>query len=782
MAFVYFIIIGFLSAIAAPFIHKKFPNKSGLILCIFPIVLFAYLVKFIPTLAAQQTYILKTDWFESVNVSLSFLIDGLSLTFALIVIGVGAIILYYSGGYMHGHRKQGRFYSYLIFFMVSMFGVVVSNDIITLFIFWELTSISSFLLIGFNHEQERSRYAALQSLLVTGGGGLALFAGLIIMGSIAQTYSISEILTTPELFTQSHLYIPVVILIFAGAFTKSAQFPFHFWLPNAMEAPTPVSAYLHSATMVKAGVFLLARVNPALGGTEIWQTSLLIFGGATMLVGAAMAIGQNDLKRILAYTTVSALGIMVFLIGTSGKYAITAAITFLVVHALYKGALFLVAGAIDHETGTRDISKLGGLKNYLPIIATAAILAGLSYCGIPPFLGFIGKELIYEAAINSHLKPYLLTAVALLTNMLLVTTAMLVVFVPFFGKYKETPKHPHEAPLSMWLGPMILGILGLLFGLFPSVISKYIVSPAVFSIHTDISVPLSLWHGFSLVLLLSLLTLLGGIFFFYVSSFVKKKIHIFNAIAQYGPEAFYNVLLKGLLIFSSKQTKFFQSGYLRHYIYFILATCTGLLFFISLKYDIFSDINLAFTDVYFYEVLLVVIMILAILKAIVSKSVLASVAALGIVGFGVAIIFVLFSAPDLAFTQFSVETLTILLIVLVVYKIPRFAKMSSRKAKSSDATIAISSGILITVLIIIFSRVKPYEKISDYFLENSYVLAHGRNVVNVILVDFRMLDTMGEITVLAVAAIGVLTLLRFSVKKRKTSLNNNQENENDELL
>ncbi len=489
------ILIGFLSAILAPFIHKYLPKISGVILSLVPISIFVYLFRMLPVIAQGEVIHLNYKWFSALNINLNFFVDGISLTFALLISGVGAIIVFYSSGYLHGHRKLGRFYGYLLFFMTSMLGVVLSDNILSLFIFWELTCISSYLLIGFNHEQERSRYAALQALLVTGGGGLALMAGLILLSYITGTYTLSEMLDMNSVVTGHYLYVPVLILILLGAFTKSAQFPFHFWLPNAMEAPTPVSAYLHSVTMVKAGVFLLARLNPILSGPEIWQTTLLTFGGITMLMGAAMAIGQNDLKKILAYTTVSALGIMVFLIGLGGKYAITGAVTFLVVHALYKGGLFLVAGAIDHETGTRDIRKLSGLAKYLPLITVGAVLAALSYSGIPPFFGFIAKELIYEATAHAPFIASILTGAAILTNMFLVATAIMVGIIPFFGKYTETPKHPHHSPFSLWIGPVLLGVLGLIFGVFPYIPSQYLIAPSVLLVFAAEGAKLSLCMG-----------------------------------------------------------------------------------------------------------------------------------------------------------------------------------------------------------------------------------------------------------------------------------------------
>jgi len=762
------ILIGFAAAILAPFVHKYMPKISGVVLTLVPLGIFAYLCRMLPIIGTGETLILNYKWFPALNININFFVDGLSLTFALIISSIGAIIVFYASGYLHGHKKLARFYGYLLFFMTSMLGVVLSDNILSLFIFWELTSISSYLLIGFNHEQERSRYAALQALLVTGGGGLALMAGLILLGYITGTYTLSEMLNMNSFVTSHYLYIPALILILLGAFTKSAQFPFHFWLPNAMEAPTPVSAYLHSATMVKAGVFLLARLSPVLSGTEVWHTVLLSFGGITMLMGAAMAIGQNDLKRILAYTTVSALGIMVFLIGLGGKYAITGAVTFLIVHSMYKGGLFLVAGAIDHETGTRDIRKLGGLFKLLPLIAIGAILAAFSYAGIPPFFGFIAKELIYEATFHAYnFNPYLLTALAILTNMFLVATAIMVGIKPFFGTYKETPKHPHHAPLTLWIGPILLGVLGLTFGIFYNIPSHYLVGPSVISVFASEGAHLALWHGFNIILVFSLITLVGGVLFYFLSNVIKKHINIFNKIASIGPEAIYNLLLKGLISFSSEQTKFFQDGYLRHYFMWIFGFFIGIIGFTLYKFDLLQYVVFDFSGIYFYEALIVVIMIFAAYAAATSKSVLASVASLGIVGYGVALIFAFFSAPDLALTQFSIETLTVILLVLIVYNVPSFSSISSNKSKVRDIIIASTFGLVVTVLILIAFNSPADSSISSFFLENSYVKAHGRNVVNVILVDFRGFDTMGEITVLSIAAIGVYTLLKFRRRKTK---------------
>ncbi|HMM11226.1 MAG TPA: putative monovalent cation/H+ antiporter subunit A [Bacteroidales bacterium] len=758
---------GFLFALMAPLVHRLDPARSGKWLTLVPLAMFIWLTTFLPEVQQGRTFVFAHPWFVSAGIGLDFMIDGLGLLFALIITGIGALVVFYASSYLHHHPKEGRFYAYILFFMTSMVGVVVSDNIFSLFVFWELTSISSFLLIGFNHESLKSRKAALQALLVTGGGGLALLAGLLIAGQMAGTYSLSGMIHAGINLSSHALYVPALILILAGAFTKSAQFPFHFWLPNAMEAPTPVSAYLHSATMVKAGVFLLARLNPVFSGDPLWQHSLMIVGGITMMTGAAMATAQHDLKRILAYTTVSALGIMVFLIGSGGKYAISAAISFLLVHSLYKGALFLVAGAIDHETGTRDIRQLGGLSKKMPLIFTAALLAALSYAGIPPFMGFIAKELIYETTLGMPAHQAIWTIAALLTNIFLVATAAMVSVRPFFGALKPTPKAPHEAPAAMWTGPMLLGAAGLITGLFPGTIAP-LIQTAISNVAGVRGVELVLWHGFNTALMLSIVTLLAGAGWYLLTPKLSG-ITLPGRIARFGPENIWERGLEGLLKWADLQTNFFQDGRLRHYYYWILSTFTLLLFYTALRFGVLDGLQLKPDKVYFHEVMIVLLMIISTYKAVTSKTVLSSVAALGITGFGTALLFALFSAPDLALTQFSIETLTVLLLVFIVYKVPRFGELSSARIRRRDAFISAIAGLSMSLLVLLAMQLPEGERISSYFTENSYTLAHGRNIVNVILVDFRALDTMGEIVVLALAAIGVFTLLRFRTRSEKSS-------------
>ncbi|MCW8849086.1 MAG: proton-conducting transporter membrane subunit, partial [Melioribacteraceae bacterium] len=360
-------ISGFLFALIVPILTKLPKKFIGFATSALPLGIFIFFVTKYNLITDGEVLRESYKWIPSLGIDLSFFLDGLSLTFALIISLVGFVVFLYAGSYMEGHKFITRFYVYITIFMASMIGLVTSDNLLTMFVFWELTSISSYLLIGFNHDKERSRYSALQALLITGGGGLSLLAGVIILANISGSWSISGLADINEIITNHSLYPAAAILILIGAFTKSAQFPFHFWLPNAMEAPTPVSAYLHSATMVKAGIYLMARMNPSMGGTALWQNTILVVGTVTMVFTAVLALKQTDLKKLLAYSTLSVLGTLTMLLGIGSDLAIKAFMIYLIAHSLYKGTLFLVAGIIDHETGTREIASLGGLRKLMPI-------------------------------------------------------------------------------------------------------------------------------------------------------------------------------------------------------------------------------------------------------------------------------------------------------------------------------------------------------------------------------------------------------------------------------
>lgn len=754
-------------AAAAPWFQRVAKGATGWILALAPFGVCVYLASHVPGVAEGRTVTSSWAWIPTLDVNLSFFLDGLSLLFAIIVSGIGALVLVFSGGYLAGRRGLGRFYAFLLLFMASMLGLVLADNVITLFVFWELTSVSSYLLIGFDCEREPARKAALQALLVTGLGGLALLAGLLMLGNSGGSLELSALRNTGDVVRASPLYLPILLLVLAGAFTKSAQFPFHFWLPSAMEAPTPASAYLHSSTMVKAGVYLLARLHPVLGGTDEWFTLLTGFGGITMLAGAYFAVQQTYFKRLLAYTTVSALGMMVFLLGIGTEGAIAALVTFLLAHALYKGALFMVAGAVDHETGERNVEKLGGLRRAMPVTAAAAGLAALSMAGVPLFFGFIAKELVYGASLRSHSVALGLTLSAVAANVLLVAAAAAVGLKPFFGELKETPKHPHEAPLSLWLGPATLAVFGLLFGLFPGLCESTLVSPAAAScLGSPTEVHLALWHGFTLAFVLTLVTIGLGILVYVKRARLRAWSSRLDAWYQKGPSQGYQLSLKGLNALAGWQTRVLQSGYLRFYLLVIISSTVGLVgWTFAARGEFYGFAGLG--DIRFHEAALVLLILAATGFTVHARSRMAAVASLGVVGYCVSLVFVLYGAPDLAMTQLVIESLTVLLFVLVFYHLPPYPRVSSPSARVRDFVVAGLAGALITALILVATNVQFQPSIASYFAANSLPGGHGRNIVNVILVDFRGLDTLGEITVLSLAGVGVYALLKLRPGKER---------------
>jgi multicomponent Na+:H+ antiporter subunit A len=762
----YAILVGFIGAFAAPFLHRAGRRWSGLLIALLPLGLFAFYATHLSAIASGLTFESNTAWVDGLGVNLAFRLDGLSLLFALLITGIGALVVVYASGYMAGYENEGRFYLLLLAFLSSMLGLVLANNLLTLFLFWELTSITSYLLIGFENQKPEARSAALQAFLVTGGGGLALLAGLILLGMAGGTYQISDLVSNTGPLIDHVFFLPALLLILLGAFTKSAQFPFHFWLPNAMAAPTPVSAYLHSATMVKAGIYLLARLYPIFHESLWWQTIVTSVGLVTIVVGAILALNSSDLKRILAYSTVSSLGTMTMLLGVGSDVAAKAAIVFLLAHALYKGALFLTAGAIDHETGTRDVDRLGGLRSQMPLLTVFAVLSALSLAGLGPLLSFIGKELLFEAVLPSQGIWLLLIPAAVFSSAVSVALALIIVLRPFFGERKHTPHKPHDPPISLWIGPAVLGSLGLAMGLFPQSVAKFVLQPAVRNvINNPIDVKLSLWHGLNLALGLSAIAIvLGGLLYLGWNSW-RKHVARFERALRWGPEVFYSWSIVALNWIASAQTRVLQNGYLRFYLLTIILATLGLSGSLLLQGGLHWPEQL--TEVYFYEAALAVLIVIAAFAAVRSHSRLGAVAAMGVVGYSIALIFLQFGAPDLAMTQFLIESITVVLFVFAFYHLPRFDPLGPPGPRLVHAVVAIMVGALMTGLVLSAVKINLYPSISEYFINNSVLLAHGRNIVNVILVDFRGIDTLGEITVLAVAAAGVFAILKYQLKDRK---------------
>jgi multicomponent Na+:H+ antiporter subunit A len=754
------VLSGFGVALVAPWISRLGRGFAGWLLALLPLALTLYFATFIERVAAGERVIMAYPWAPGLNVNLSFALDGLSLLFALLITGIGTLICIYSGGYLAGNKQIGRFYGLLLFFMASMLGLVLADNLLALFVFWELTSISSFLLIGFTHEAAASRAAARQALMVTGSGGLALLIGLIMLGFAGGSFELSALLGAGDTIRSSPLYGAMLALVLLGAFTKSAQVPFHFWLPGAMEAPTPVSAFLHSATMVKAGVYLLARMSPMLAGTGAWTASVTAVGALTMLAGGLLALFQTDLKRLLAYSTVSALGTMVLLLGLGTEEGIKA-----MVHALYKGALFMVAGAVDHETGTRNVNQLGGLWRAMPITAGIAVLAGVSLASFGPVLSFIAKELLFEAVLHAEGPATILAPAAVLAGALFVTVAAVVCVRPFFGPARHTPRHPHEAPPSLWLGPGVLAGLGVVLGVVPALVQENLVAPVASSVlGHPATVELYLWHGVNPAFLMSLAAIVIGVGLYLVWDRIHGGWTWLRWLLGRGPERWYVVALQGVDMLALALTRLLQNGYLRRYLMVTLLTTVGLVGGTMLALAGLPQIT-QWLQVRFYEALLAALMLAAAGAALRASGRLSTVASLGIVGYGVALFYVLYGAPDLAMTQILVETLTVLLFVLAFYHLPSTHRSYSNLVRIRDGAIALSVGGLMALLVLAATSTPPNSKLAPYFIEHSKPDAHGSNIVNVILVDFRGLDTMGEITVLSVAAIGVYALLRLRQRR-----------------
>ncbi len=762
----------FVAAIFTPFLYGVWRQKTGLYLSFIPLLIFICLLVEALHLAPHEGFILDTPIVFLPGMNLAFRIDGLTLIFGLLISGIGFLILLFSAKYMAKYERQGHFFTYLMFFMGSMIGMVFSDNLIIMFMFWEITSVASFFLIGFDHHREKSRQAALQALLITGFGGLSLLFAVILIGNICGSYNVSDLLRQHiHVGNHPHYYL-ILTLIILAAITKSAQFPFHFWLPGAMEAPTPVSAYLHSATMVNAGVFLLMRLYPVMGGTVFWKYSLMITGCITMFLGAFFALGQRDLKRILAFTTISALGTMVLLVGIDTTDSLKAALVFFIVHGLYKGGLFMVAGIVEKTTGTRDIYALHGLFRSLQITAIVTLLALVSMAGLPPMLGFIGKELIYEAKMQLPDVSWLILPLSVGANIMLVAVAINIYYQLFTKKkdredivlhYKE-----REIPFTMLLGPVVLAISGVLLGLYPQTLNVLVSNALYFTGNIVYDTKLSLWHGYNDVLRVSIFTVLSGILIFIlrkpVTKLIVKMIVWFDI--YHLPTLFTNSInnyLKG----AARSTNRIQHGYHRYYLLTFFLVVMALV-----ALQLFRMKNMEITDtapgpVKLHVLMLLSVSSLAVVYTVFTKSRLAAIIALGVSGYGIAMLYLYYGAVDLAITQFLAETVLMVIFVLVIYYLPEFAILSNKKTRLRDGIISLGVGIFVTLVVLEARFLQLNEPISAFFAENAYTMAHGRNIVNVILVDFRALDTMGEIAVLTLAATGVYSLFRFQIKTIK---------------
>lgn len=768
-----FIALIFLMGLMVPLLRPLFKSYTGRILALVPFALFGALITLFFTLPDQTARVVETGFGFLPEMQFSFRIDGLSLIFGIMISGIGGLVLGYSSFYMAKYAGRTRFYFFLVLFMGAMLGLVFADNLMALFIFWELTSITSFFLIGFDHDKEKPRQAALQALLLTAIGGLCLLFAVVMIGDLAGTYRLSELYAQGFRFGAHSDYHLVFLLIAVAVATKSAQFPFHFWLPGAMNAPTPVSAYLHSATMVNAGIFLLLRLNPVLGGTILWKSTLILAGGITMFIGAFFSLGQKDLKRILAFTTISALGTMVMLIGMNTTASIKAALVFFIVHGLYKGGLFMVAGIIDKNTGTRDIYKLGGLLKTMPVTSIAGILALLSMSGLPPMLGFIGKELIYDAKVQIPELSWLVIPLGIAANMIMVAVSLVVfyeIFQPRSQKGSIPLKQPEKTlPGNFLAGPVALALVGLGLGMAPGWLEDTMAN-AMYFIHSEvIDVDLALWHGFNQVLLLSIFTVIMGVLIFVFRRPIGKLVRvIITWTDQYHLPEHFNKLINNYLNFAGINTNRIQHGYHRFYLMTFFAAT-----FILVIYQLFVADEGWFpigqlSPLQMNVMVVLFVAIMGVGFAMFTMSRISAIVSLGVLGYGISVLYMLYGAVDLAITQFLAETVIMVLFVMVIYHLPDFAVLSSKKSRIRDALIASGVGVMITLIVLKARFINLETPVSEFFVQNSFPEAFGRNIVNVILVDFRALDTLGEITVLGLAAAGVFSLLRFEPKNKNT--------------
>lgn len=759
---------GFILAFIAPWLVSRTGRAAGWVIALLPAGLAVYYGSFINTIAAGQTVRQSIPWVPSLGIDLSFYLDGLSMLFALIISSVGALIAIYANGYFAEHPHRERFYPILLAFMSSMLGIVLADDIVTLFIFWELTSVTSYLLIGFDHKKAEARSSALKALLVTSLGGQSLLAVSILMNLAAGTNELSELITRGDELRSHALYGAILTLVCLAAFTKSAQWPFHFWLPAAMSAPTPVSAYLHSATMVKAGVYLLARLSPALGDTAAWHAVLCGFAGVTMLLTAWLALQQTDMKLILAYSTVSVLATLIFMIGFGAEKAAGAMVVYLAAHSFYKGALFMTAGTIDHGTGTRDLAKVGKLARAMPLTAAGGFLAAISMAGLPPALGYIGKEMLLESAIGVETWNWIAAGAVTLAAVATVAVAGIAGLNPYWRRAnEEPPHHPHEGSFGMWLGPIVLGIGGLAAGLAPGFLEGKLFNPAAGAIvGHEARLHLALWHGFNVPLVLSIVALTAGAAVYFAWPKVRQAGSALEPIAKRGPARGYDIALDGLTTVARGLTAALQTGLLRHYIRWAFMTMVALIVWVLLGNGA-PSLHFDLGGIYFHEWVIAGLITAGWILSVRARTGLGAIIAMGIVGYAVALIFTLFGAPDLTITQFAIETLVIILFVLVIYKLPQLAKYTNRAGRITDFAVAGIVGTVVTVLMLAILDVPHVSRISPAFLALSVPEGHGHNVVNVILVDFRAMDTLGEITVLGIAAIGVFALHRLRLDRER---------------
>lgn len=757
--------------VALPFFGALLPglmNAAGRSACAgvtFTVTLAAFigLLTNLPTVLAGEVVMARVDWMPSLGLNFTLMLDGLGFFFALLILGIGLLIIAYARQYLSRDDNMGEFFTYLLLFQGAMVGIVLSDNILLLLIFWELTSLSSFLLIGYWKHLPEGRQGARMALTVTGMGGLAMIGGMLILGQIVGSYDLSVILQNREIIQADPLYVPALVLILLGCFTKSAQFPFHFWLPHAMAAPTPVSAYLHSATMVKAGIFLMARMWPVLSGTPEWFMIVTTAGLVTMVLGAVIALFKHDLKALLAFSTVSHLGLITMLLGTGTAFGAMAAVFHILNHATFKAALFMSAGIIDHGAHTRDIRRLGGLRSLMPVTFVIVTLAALSMAGIPLLNGFLSKEMMLEEANHTALfdVPWLVPALATFGSLFSAAYCFRLIGHVFFGPVRDDyPAKPHDPGAGLWLAPAILIVPVVVIGVAPFLAEPFVKLVTASVLGGAAEVPTAhfkIWHGLVPALFMSIIAVVGGLL---MLAIFKPALRLWETTPRPEAKVIYDAIVETAARLAQKLILPLHNGAFTRYAAIGTITIVVAGFYAWTTGTVGAPTRAMQTA---GPVLIAGWLMLVAATAgmvFMHRNRFLSLILMGIVGLMVSIGFVFLSAPDLAMTQFTVEVVTIILMLLALNFLPnRTPVESSVLRRMRDAGVAIAGGLATFALAYHYLlRDAVGVPISEFHLANSYKGGGGTNVVNVILVDFRGFDTFGEIIVLGIAALLIYAL------------------------
>jgi multicomponent Na+:H+ antiporter subunit A len=750
------------SCAAWPLALRLGRRSAGWVLALLPAGLFAGFLRLSATIAAGQTVTEGLSWAPSLGVQLTWRLDGFAYLFCLLVTGIGTLVVIYAGAYLTERTAadRARFLVLILLFMTAMLGAVLADDLLVLFVFWELTSLLSFLLIGFDVHSPSARRSALMSLRVTAGGGLALLAAILLIGVEVGSYSLTEVVARAPELARSPWIVPILGGILVGAFTKSAQYPFHFWLPNAMQAPTPASAYLHSATMVKLGIYLLARFEPVIGAVSGGRDAVIGVALATMLVGSYQAVRAENYKAVLAYSTVASLGILVMLVGLDGPMASVATVGFLLAHALYKATLFFCAGTVLHATGLTQLRHMGGLRRFLPVTALASTLASLSMAGLPPFFGFISKEFLFEAQIESSWNA-VPVAIAVLVNAVIVGVAGVVTLRPFFLNEGRIREVRHREVPGLLVGPVVLALLGLVVSLAPDWFDRSVLRPAVTAIYgRPVAVEVGLWHGITPMLFLSATVVgIGALLFIYWVP-IHQRLRGHTRLDRYEAEHGYEALLRSIEAAGLRVATLVQRPDLRGHLAVIFAAAGAFVVWGLVAAEALPRLPADPGELRVGATVVALVGLAGAVFATRAQSLLAAMIGTGLVGLVAALVFLLNGAPDLALTQFAVESLVVVLLTAALLPLPLAAPATrTPRARLRDALLAATLSVLLFAALLDMSAAPQRSEVSEFFGARSYLEAFGRNVVNVILVDFRGFDTLGETMVIGLSAVIAWSLL-----------------------